>query len=904
MAIVLEPNAEPIPGYRLIERLGHGGFGEVWKAEAPGGLLKAVKFVFGQIPGRKGAEENKAEREYKGLTRMKDIRHPFVLSMERFEIIEGRLIFVMELADRDLYTRLKECKSQGLIGIPRVELLKYLVEAAEALDLMNFQHEIQHLDIKPQNLFLVQSHVKVADFGLAKELEGFIANVTGGMTPMYAGPEIFGGKVSRNSDQYSLAVVYQELLTGRLPFPGPSPVQFMNQHLYKEPDLRPLPGCDQGIVRRALEKDPNRRFPTCREFVDSLVQAEKAATQAGYKVNGGDRDDASSPTRLGLETILGIDLGTTNSVIAVMDGKEPRVIPDLEGNRLTPSVVSFNEKGDRLVGAPAKRQATTNPTRTIHSVKRLMGLRTKEVAEERARVAYAIVGDAEQKAKVLVDAKEYLPPEISAMILRKLREAAEEYLGHELKKAVITVPAYFNDSQRQATKDAGQIAGLEVVRIINEPTAAALAYGLDKKKNQKIAVFDFGGGTFDITILRIRDGIFDVLATNGDTHLGGDDLDQRLVERLASDFEKEHGFDPRHDPTARQRLLEAAEKAKKELSSQSETEINLPFLAADESGPKHLNRVVSRDEFEGLCEELFERLKGPCLQALEDAKLPPADIDEVLLVGGSTRIPRVREIVAGLFSREPSKAINPDEAVAVGAAIHAGMLAGGIDDILLLDVTPLSLGIEVKGSLTSRIIDRNTTIPTIKKKVFSTAEDAQPEVGIHVVQGEREFAADNRSLAKFWLEGIRPAPAGTPQIEVTFNIDANGILDVVAKDLSNAIERTVRIDNASSLSPQEIERMRKEADEHADRDRRRRQFVDAKHAAAAALRAAEKQLKEITGLSDSNKKAIDKAMKDIRDAVDKEDAGRIPLAIWTLQQIFRAVQLEKIPRPEPVSLAR
>jgi molecular chaperone DnaK len=590
------------------------------------------------------------------------------------------------------------------------------------------------------------------------------------------------------------------------------------------------------------------------------------------------------------EKIIGIDLGTTNSVVAVMEGKEVKVIPNQEGNRLTPSVVAFTDKGERLVGDPARRQAVTNPRRTISSIKRFMGRRHEEVESEEKIVPYQIVGGSKELVKVKIDDKEFTPPEISAMVLRKLKEAAESYLGHTVKKAVITVPAYFNDSQRQATKDAGKIAGLEVMRIINEPTAAALAYGLEKKKNEKIAVFDLGGGTFDVSILDIAEGVFDVLSTNGDTHLGGDDFDECLVDYIAGEFQKDHGIDLRKDNMALQRLQEAAEKAKKELSTQTQTDINLPFITADASGPKHLTMTITRSKFEQLTEKLVERCKGPCLRALEDAKLKPAEIDEVVLVGGSTRIPKVQELVKQLFGKEPHKGVNPDEVVAIGAAIQGGVLAGDVQEVLLLDVTPLSLGIETLGGVMTKLIERNTTIPTEKKQVFSTAEDSQTAVDIHVLQGEREFARDNRTLGKFRLDGIPPAPRGVPQVEVTFSLDANGILNVSAKDLGSGKVQSVKIESSSGLSEADVEKMRKDAESHAGEDKKRRELVDARNMGDTACYEAEKQIRELGDkVGGADKEVIEKAIAKVRSLASSEDASAIKSAVEELQQALMAM---------------
>ena len=598
------------------------------------------------------------------------------------------------------------------------------------------------------------------------------------------------------------------------------------------------------------------------------------------------------------EKIIGIDLGTTNSVVAIMDGSEPTVIPNPEGNRLTPSVVAFTDKGETLVGEPARRQAVTNPTKTVYSIKRFMGRRQSEVTSEERMVPYEVVGSADDYVKVKVGDEEHTPQQVSAITLRKLKEAAESYLGHKVNKAVITVPAYFNDSQRQATKDAGQIAGLEVARIINEPTAAALAYGLGKKSQEKIAVFDLGGGTFDISILEVAstdgaDGkdvtVFEVISTNGDTHLGGDDFDEILIHHVADEFKKEHGIDLRDDTMALQRLQEACEKAKKELSSTASTDVNLPFITADSSGPKHLQLSITRSKFEELADDLFDRVKKPVIAALEDAKLKPGEIDEVVLVGGSTRIPRVQEIVKDVFGKDPHKGVNPDEVVAVGAAIQGSVLAGDRTDVLLLDVTPLSLGIETMGGVMTKLVDRNTTIPTERKQVFSTAEDNQSAVTVRVFQGERPMATDNRLLGQFNLDGIPPAPRGMPQIEVKFDIDQNGILSVAAKDLGTGKEQTVTIEDSSGLSEEEIERMRREAEENAGADKAKREIVEQRNQAEQMCFQLEKLMKEHDDkLKDSDKEPLNKAIEKAREAAKGDDAEKIKSAVEELEQVSHA----------------
>ncbi len=585
--------------------------------------------------------------------------------------------------------------------------------------------------------------------------------------------------------------------------------------------------------------------------------------------------------------IIGIDLGTTNSCVAIMEGKDPKVIPNSEGMRTTPSVVGFTKSGERLVGQIAKRQAITNPQNTVYSIKRFMGRKYSEVQSEIKTVPYKVVEGPNGDARVRIEDKEYTPPEISAMILQKMRQTAEDYLGEKVTQAIVTVPAYFNDSQRQATKDAGRIAGLEVLRIINEPTAASLAYGLDKKKDEKIAVFDLGGGTFDISVLEIGEGVFEVRSTNGDTHLGGDDFDKRIIDWMVSEFKKQEGIDLSKDPMALQRLKEAGEKAKMELSTTMETNINLPFITADANGPKHLNMTLSRAKLEQLVDELIERTIEPVRKALADAKLSADQIDEVVLVGGMTRMPKVQETVRKLFGKEPHKGVNPDEVVAVGAAIQGAVLGGEVKDIVLLDVTPLSLGIETLGGVFTKLIERNTTIPTRKSEIFTTAEDSQTSVDIHVLQGEREMAIDNKTIGRFQLVGLPPAPRGIPQIEVTFDIDANGILNVSAKDKVTGKQQSIRITASSGLSEAEIKKMVKDAEVHSTEDKKRREEVDIRNRADQLVYETEKSLKEYGDRLDSEAKSkVETAVARVKEALQKREIQEIKSATEALTSVW------------------
>src|SRR6188768_1936419 len=601
-----------------------------------------------------------------------------------------------------------------------------------------------------------------------------------------------------------------------------------------------------------------------------------------HSVHGGETEQMSK--------VIGIDLGTTNSVVAVMEGGEPAVIVNQEGSRTTPSIVAFAKEGERLVGQVAKRQSVTNPESTVFSIKRFMGRKHAEVAQEIARVSYPVIKASNGDAWVDVRGKKYSPPEISAMVLQKLKTAAEDYLGEKITDAVITVPAYFNDSQRQATKDAGKIAGLNVLRIVNEPTAAALAYGLDKKKDETIVVYDFGGGTFDVSILEVGEGIVEVKSTNGDTHLGGDDLDQRVVDWMAAEFKKSDGIDLLKDRMALQRLKEAAEKAKIELSTVSETDINLPFVTADSSGPKHLQLKLTRATFEQLVDDLLQRSMGPVKQALDDAGLKPSDIDEIVLVGGSTRVPKIQQLVKSFFGKDPHKGVNPDEVVAVGAAVQGGVLKGEVKDVLLLDVTPLSLGIETLGGVMTTLINRNSTIPLKKSETFSTATDNQTSVEVHVLQGERDFARDNRTLGRFQLVGLPPAPRGMPQIEVAFDIDANGIVNVTAKDVATGKEQKITISGSSGLSRDDVDRMVKDAQAHAADDTARRELIDARNQADSLAYSVEKTINENRDrLPATDVSRVESAITAVRDAVKAEDLASIRAASEELQKASHAI---------------
>ena len=589
--------------------------------------------------------------------------------------------------------------------------------------------------------------------------------------------------------------------------------------------------------------------------------------------------------------IIGIDLGTTNSCVAVMEGNDPVVIPNSEGGRTTPSVVAFTKSGERLVGQPAKRQSITNPKNTVFSIKRFMGRKIDEVTDEKGKVPYEVIAGDNNTARVKIGDRVYSPPEISAMILQKMKKTAEEYLGQEVTEAVITVPAYFNDSQRQATKDAGEIAGLQVRRIINEPTAAALAYGLDKKtSDHTVAVYDLGGGTFDISILQLGEGVFEVKSTNGDGHLGGDDFDQRIIDFLADEFKKLEGIDLRKDPMALQRLKEAAEKAKIELSSSSSTDVNLPFITATQEGPKHLNINLSRSKFEQLIDDLVQRTKTPCEKAIKDAGISADQVNEVILVGGSTRIPMVQDLVKKLFNREPHKGVNPDEVVAIGASIQGGVLSGDVKDVLLLDVTPLSLGIETLGGVFTKLIDANTTIPTKKSEIFSTASDNQPSVEINVLQGERQMAADSRSLGRFHLDGIPPAPRGVPQVEVTFDIDANGILHVNAKDKASGKEQSIRITSSSGLNKDEIEKMKNDAKEHAAEDKKKKEAVEIKNQADSLVFQTKKQIEEMKDkISPDNKSRLEAEIKKVEEAISANNTEQMKSATDSLNKVWNEV---------------